>query len=231
MSKKKRRKFHIPDANFIHEARVQSAVFKEDKADFINYDLEFSDPFYDNLILLINNVSGEDDNETLIDEQMQLAAIVEKNMNRCRDKFKDAKHFIEKAFPKNKTTWEEFGYKNYGKVRKSHNGLNKFMQLFHAVSLKYSAELIAKNYTQPMIDEIETLQKALGNSICDHELFIKSRSTAAAKRISKMNDLYDLIMQICKAGKRIYKNDWAKYQRYLFKHFKKEKKKKLKAAA
>ncbi|MEP7167758.1 MAG: hypothetical protein ABI855_00145 [Bacteroidota bacterium] len=231
MAKKLKRKFHIADPEFVYQAWLISALFKEDKPDFINFDSGFSDPFYDDLVLMIKDVSETDDNETLVDVQMQLSVIVKKNMQRCRDKYMDAKHFIKKAFPNDAAMEEAFGFKSYGKVRKNSIKLEMFMNTFHGMALRYSSELIAVNYTQPMIDEIETFAKALRDSSCDHGLFIKSRSTEARHRISKMNDLYDLLMQVCKAGKRIYKNDWAMYQRYLFKHFKKERKKKLKAAA
>jgi hypothetical protein len=150
-------------------------------------------------------------------------------MESCRDKFMDAKPFIEKAFPNNRAVWDAFGYNRYGKVRKNRLGLDGFMKTFHRAAVKYSVELIAKNYTQAMIDEIETLQKELIESVSDHESFIKSRLTAVLDRIVKMNQLYDVIMEVCKAGKRIYKKDWARYQRYLFKHFKKRSK--LKAVA
>ena len=229
MFKQIKRKFHLPDADFIGEARLISGFFKQDKAEFINYDAGYSDPFYDNLILMIKEIESFTYDKTLVAVQTQFADAAEKNMQRCRDKFNDTKHFIRKAFPANPAIREAFGFKRFNGIRKSKLGLNGFMKTFHGFASKYSAELIAVNYSQLMIDEIKTLQEDLENSITDHELFIKSRSTAACERILKMNELYEVLKQICKAGKRIYKNDWARYQRYLFKHFKKPQKMKIAA--
>jgi hypothetical protein len=231
MFKQAKRKFHISDPDFIQEAKNKTSFFKKDKADFINFDADFNDPFYDSIQLLIEEVENVETNRLLRIQQTQLADIVEENMERCREKFNDAKHFIEKAFPNNTAIWDSFGYKRYRKVRKSHIGFNAFMQSFHRRAMQYATELIAKNYTQAMIDEIETLQKALEEAMSDHRAFKKGRPVETDDRITKLNELYDLIMQVCRAGKRIYKKSWAKYQKYLFKHFKKEKKKKLKAAA
>jgi hypothetical protein len=229
MANKIKRKFHIDDSDLLQQAIIKGSFFKQDKADFINFDSDFSDPFYDNLVLLIDACYNETTNKTLIYQQTQLSATVEENMQRCSEKFKEAKYFIEKAFPKNPAVWAAFGYKRYGKVRKSRLGLNGFMKTFHSFAVKYAAELIAKNYTQAMIDEIETFQETLENSILEHRSFIKSRSTMVNDRIVKMNELYDLVMEFCRAGQRIYKNDRAMLQRYLFKHFKKGRK--LKVAA
>jgi hypothetical protein len=209
-----KRDFNISDPDAIQDARVKHASFLEDKTDFVNFDTDFDDPFADNFLADIDAAENTDDDETVIDQQMQLSKKVEDEMNKCRDKFQDSKPFIIKAFP-DAETQNEFGFNDYKKAQDSQTFFTDFMLKFHRIATKYKTELIAKNYSQLKIDEILTLHGTLRDANVAQDLFIKSRPQKTKDRIVKMNQAWKGETTICTAGKRIYKDDYAKYQRYL----------------
>jgi hypothetical protein len=76
-------------------------------------------------------------------------------------------------------------------------------------------QLAAKGYPQPKIDEIETLRAALDTANQAQELFIGNLPVQTQERYKKNNAAWEIMVRVCTAGKRIFKNDFAKYQRYL----------------
>jgi hypothetical protein len=210
-----KRDFSLPDDEMIQDARTKHASFTEDKADFIAFDPDFADPFADNFETEIDEAEAMPDDETILDQQQQLTNAVEEEMQKCRDKYQDSKPFIVKAFPTDTAVQNEFGFNDYKKAQHSQSLFVKFMLKFHSVAEKYKVKLIAENYTQAKIDEILTRYTALKDADIAQELFIKSRPTKTQERIKKYNTAWQTEKVICNAGKRIYKNDYAKYQRYL----------------
>lgn len=212
---KSKRLYNISDAEMFQESKTKRGFFIEDKADFILFDADFSDPYAANWLTAITNAEALLADETLDDQGAQLTGEVEKQMTLCRDKFQDSKYFIEKAFPANVAVWNEFGYDNYNDARRVQLKLVQFMKSFHSTATKYSVQLIAKNYTQLMIDEIATLRTALDAANQAQELFLGNLGVQTQTRYLANNTAWNFSIQVCTAGKRIYKNDYAKYQRYL----------------
>ncbi|MEP7170251.1 MAG: carboxypeptidase-like regulatory domain-containing protein [Bacteroidota bacterium] len=146
---------------------------------------------------------------------MQLTNKVLDEMQKSRDYYQDAKPFIVKAFPNSLAVQNEFGFNDYKLAQKGQDSMTKFMAKFHKIATKYDAELIAKNYTQIMIDEILVRHDKLKEADITQELFIKNRPVKTADRITKLNKAWNGETIVCAAGKRIYKDNYAKYQRYL----------------
>ena len=209
------RLYSITDPEMYEAAKAKRGFFLEDKADFIAFDGDFADPFAADWLTLISDAEALPQDETIDDQLTQLTAAVEAEMVKCRDKFQDAKYFIEKTFPNNAPVWNEFGYNNYEAARKSQVRMIQFMKNFHSVATKYKIQLIAKGYAQPKIDEIETFRAALDAANQVQELFIGNLPVQTQTRHLKNNEVWNTMVQVCTAGKRIFKNDFAKYQRYL----------------
>lgn len=209
------RDYRITDPEMIQDARIKHGAFTEDKADFVAFDPDFADPFADNYEADIDAAEATEDDETVLDQQMDLTKAVEDEMKLCREKFQDSKPFIIKAFPNSAAKQNEFGFNDYTKAQEDQAAFTKFMLKFYNVATKYKVQLIAKNYTQLKIDEILTRHVALKNADIAQELFIKNRPVKTEERIEIMNQAWKGTTTICNAGKRIYKNNFAKYQRYL----------------
>src|SRR5688572_15066033 len=120
MSKQVLRKYHVPDAIMIEDAKTRRNSFIEDQADFVNEDVSFSNPYEVTWLNAIDNSEAQETDETVRDQTQQLTQLVEGRMADCRKKYNDTKFFIEKAFPDspiNRNIWKEFGYDDYPKAR------------------------------------------------------------------------------------------------------------------
>ena len=207
--------YNLTHANMIGAVKTIFDLFVLDKPDFVIYDLDFDDPFESNWQNDIDTAENFDSDETVLDQQRQLTEAVEQKMDECRHKYQDSKRFIEKAFSDNKAVLDEFGYDNYLKVRNKQLEMILFMKLFHNAADKYKVQLIAKNYTQAMIDEILSLHDELDAANRAQEAFIKNRKTITHDRQIAYNKIWDTMVDVCKSGQSIYHDNIAKYEQYL----------------
>lgn len=208
------RNYSMADDDMFEFTNTMLGLFTGDKAAFIAYDPDFADPFGQNWQDAIKAAEAVPKDEAVVDEQTGITDLVEETMDQCRHKFQSSKFFIEKAYPNNRPVQNEFGYDNYLKARKSQTGMIGFMENFHRVAEKYKEQLIAKNYTQAMIDEIKTLRKKLHTTNEKQEAFKKGRPVLTQDRIILLNKPWDTAVLVHKAAQNIFHDDAAKYAQY-----------------
>lgn len=189
-------------------------LFAADKADFVDFDSDFDDPFQEVWQTNITAAEGVIKDEVIVDEQTGLSAIAEETMDACRHQFQSSKYFIEKAFPNNRPVHNEFGYDNYDDARNVQTRMISFMENFHRVAEKHKEKLLEANYTQEKIDEIDTLRSQLHTANKNQEAFKKGRPVLTQDRIIILNKPWEAVLLVHKAAKNIYHDDSAKYDQY-----------------
>lgn len=209
------RPYVVSDAFALQYAKTLRGLFIADQAAFINRDPSFGTPYEMDWDAAITDAENQPSDNTIEDQLAQKTADVEEQMELCRNNFQDAKPFIKKAFPNKPATWEEFGFEDYDKVRKDQAEMIQFMKNFHSAAVKYTAQLITINFTQVMIDEIETRRAALNNTNNIQEQFKKERLSITETRITKLKAMWNFCQTVCETGKLIFRNQYAKYQQYL----------------
>ncbi len=209
------RKYDISDANMLSDANNKRAYFIEDQVDFANFDLDFASPYEANWLTTIEAAETFVDDETVLDQITGKTQTLNTIMGDCRDYYQGAKHFVEKAFPNNPAVQKEFGFNDYDEARKTQPKMVLFMYKFHKVAQQYNVELIAKNYSQIMIDGIKTLADNLKAANVDQDTFIGNRGVKTSTRSTLHNNVWDITTLICKTGKRLYRDDYGKYHRYM----------------
>lgn len=205
----------MPDADMLELSATMRVFFNEDFTDFNDYNPKFDDDYKDEWDEQITAAEDAPTDEQIHDILQQKTAAVERAMKQCRDKFQDSKMFIEDAFPGNDPVWNEFGFDRYDSMRQSQAGFIQFMYLFHKVAEKYKAELIGKNYTQDKIDEIEALAETLKDANTEQEAYKGNIPVETQNRVNLLNACYGMTSEVGRAGKLIFRNNYAKYQRYL----------------
>ena len=80
---------------------------------------------------------------------------------------------------------------------------------------KYSAELIAAGFDQHAIDNIQLTFDKLVTANNDQEYYKGERQAITQQRIEKMNAAWEIVLNVCKAGKIIYADNPAKYKQYV----------------
>jgi hypothetical protein len=209
------RLFSTSDAKMLEFARLIHGFFLTDLADFTAFDPDF-DPVYA-AAFLASIVAAESfsSDDQLIDVMATATVEVEENMKACRDYFQSSKYFIEKAYPKKPTVWNEFGYNDYMESRQVQAKMIQFMLHFHETATKYSAELIAVNFDAAKIAEIKSLADALQAANFVQETIRKERTTKTQNRVTLLNECWENCQTIRKAAKAVYAENWGKWQLYL----------------
>ena len=215
MPEQEERNYNMPDAEMLELSSAMREAFIEDKADFIERNPKFDDPYAEQWEEKITAAEGFPTDEQVDDILQQKTVAVEKVMTRCRNKFQDSKEFIEDAFPDKQVVWNEFGFDDYDKARQDQAQFIQFMNRFYKVAVKYKEQLIGANYTQEKIDEIKTLAEELKETNTEQEAYKKNIPVQTRDRVLVHNACYKITSEVGRSGKLIYRDDFAKYQRYL----------------
>ena len=211
-----RRIYQGPDVEMRDEAKGIYNCFIEDQSKFIEFDPDFGKPeFAPSFLKLIEDANAVQSNEQLSTGLKQLTEIVNDKMSLCRNKFQSSKYYIEKAFPNSPLIWDEFGYKAYEKTRNNQLRMKDFMRDFHTAAVKYSVKLIAANYTQEKIDEIDIIKQDFNQADENQEAFKRGRPTLTQDNLIILNNCYSMTAKVADVGKQIFENDFARRQRYI----------------
>jgi hypothetical protein len=205
----------MADADMMQVAEKTREAFIQDNADFQAFDPDFKDPYAANWQAEIDAAKASPTDDVIIDSMAGFTTATEDVMKLCRDAYQKMKFFIEKAFPEKPHVWNEFGYNDYDRKRKSQPLMIEFMRDLYATAQKYSVELIAKNFTQAKIDEVGALYQQLNASDTSQEAYKGTREVLTQDRVILLNKVWTTTVNVCRAGKLIYMNNYAKYQQYV----------------
>jgi hypothetical protein len=218
------RSYSFSDSDLIQSSRVIQGLFVEDKASFINFDTNFSDPFGENWLIKIDALGEVKEDSIQVGELTEATKKVAELMEECKTHYQVVRYFVERAFPGKKEIWSQFGFSDYNEARKSENKMVKFLGIMYKTVITYKDELNAVGFSRANFDKIKTLQTDLTNADEEQELLKKKRPVLTQERISKLNECFDLMHRVSKAAKIIFVNNYAKYNQYLMPNETSEKK-------
>ena len=208
-------KFHITHDSMISESRTILTEFKKDQTAFGVFDKDFKTP-YDTEWETKLKAAEETPSDIVVKAGMKVSSVdVETEMSHCRDCFQGAKFFIEKAFPLNPAIWHYFGYNEYEHCRNNHDRMPGFMTDFSTAANKYDTELIAVNFTDPMITNILVIRDELNAKLSEQHQLITERPLATQNRVHLLNEVWGIRQNVGMASKIVFKDDVAKYRIYL----------------
>ena len=150
-----------------------------------------------------------------VSDSMIIQETLEPAMERCRAKYREVKHFAQKAFPKNKEVLDEFLISEYARASRVPLRLLSFMERLFAVATKYETELLAQDYSAAKIAAIETLRAELQPLAKAKKLKVKERPVTTRKRIEAGNRLYDISLRGSKVLRLAVPDSWVVYKHSL----------------
>jgi hypothetical protein len=217
-AEEKIRNYNGSDAEMIQSSRIMHGLFIADKQSFTEFDSTFSDPFADIWLAKINSANEVAQDSTAVSELTTLTKRVEDKMNEGKEFYQSMKYFIEKAFPDKKEIWVQFGSNDYENARKSEIRMIQFLGILDKTARQYSQNLIDAGFSQEKINKIKTLQIELTDADYDQEMSKKKRPTLTQERITTLNECYEFMKKVSKAGKIIFSNNFVKYNQYMLPH-------------
>jgi len=210
-----KRVYAMSDAAALELEKTIRGCFVQDQTDFIAFDGRFSSPFETDWLNEITAAEEEAKDNNVVTQQSGLTTEVTRLMEESKKIFQSSKYHIEKAFPASTAVLNEFGYRDYDKARQAQNKMIQFMNQFYKTAVKYSAQLIAKGFTQAKIDEIASLKTALDVANQKQEAFKKDRGVLTQERVGKLNTAWQRMQDVCNAAKYVYPENYAKQARYI----------------
>lgn len=208
------RAYRVQDAQLLEDARIMCGVFKQDYADLTDFDPTLADPFIDDYLIQITTAEQVDPDSLVLDQQTQMTAEVEKAMKKGRNTYQALKYFIERAFPKSLTIWNEFGYNDYAKAQLTHPQFIQFYIQLHKTAVKYASQLDKVGYDATRIAQLNDVSQSLQNANTNQGLFKNTRPVNTQDRIVALNGIWDTLSRIRRAGKLTYIENSAKQKRY-----------------
>ena len=205
----------MSDAIMLEKAYYIYTCLMHDLGDFTAFAIKFNQLFVDAFLLAIQDAQNAPQDNQIIDILAQKTEAVNTAVQDCRDLIGKMRFFLEDAFQDNKPVLNEFGYNDYAGARASQTEMQRYMSVLITASAKYSAELIAAGFDQLAIDKIQSTFNKLVTANNDQEYYKGERQAITQQRIEKMNACWEIVLNVCKAGKIIYADNPAKYNQYV----------------
>ncbi|MBG7613463.1 hypothetical protein IU405_14510 [Polaribacter sp. BAL334] len=211
-----RRIYHNTDAEMTATARVIHGLLVSDLPKFTEYDSTFSADFADLFLSAIDNADTLVANTTLRSMLAQKTESIQWVMEKAKTKYADVKYFAQKTFATSLATQNEFGLNDYLSARRNAVLMIQFLEEMHKSCVKYQTELVANGLEVAAIAEIQTIKTALETANTEQEIFKKQRTKLTEDRVKILNNCYEFITKTNAAAQRVYKDDFAKRNQFVY---------------
>jgi hypothetical protein len=211
------RDYNGNDAQMTEFARVIHTLMVDDLISFTAFDSTFTQDFAANFLTAIDLADVVVADTAVIDIQVQKTELIQIAMEKAKNKYADVKYFVKKTFPKSLGTQNEFGLNDYDRARKSSTQMIQFLDEMHKACVKYQPQLITNGFNEAAITEILSIRTELQNANTNQEVFKKQRTKMTEDRIITLNNCYQYIQIVNAAAQRVYKNNYAKQNQFVYK--------------
>lgn len=209
------RLYKLSDAEMFSYADKVIANLQTDITLFSAFDSTINASFITNAQNLLTTAQNIPSDNVVLDQQVASTEQVRALMQDCRDQYDDMKFFIKKAFKNSLGRQNEFGLNDYDKAALNPSEMVRFLGDMYNVADRYRNDLTLVGCSNTMIDRNSLLEKDLNTLIREQSQIIDGRSTAAENRIIANNALWDVIVLISEAAKRVFRRSPANISRYL----------------
>ena len=201
------RSYNGTDANFIIFASQRINMIKEKHDDFIAFTPHFSADTLAELESLFGTASNIPSDNAYIDIQAKATENVATELAACCKFFQRCKFDIEMAFPKDKKVWNQFGFNDYDKARRSGKMMYMFLTDMRMIADKYKEPLTTNGWTEETFTKILTHRDTLKGFMDEQSECILNRNRATEERMTALNKLYEKLAIYFKAARIIYEED------------------------
>jgi hypothetical protein len=210
-----KKEYNKKNSEVVQEGVIKKEFATEDLPLLTPFDKEINPDFLISMQNSILKAQGIPLDNAVIDQQAAKGVIVDVQVSLSESHFQDIKYFVDKAFPKNNTIKKEFGYNDYSKAKKKPATFVAFLRQLGITVNNYKEPLQDKGMDVTMLTESAKRADALEKASKEHEVSKKVRLLSTQTRTLAHNELWGKIKQLCRAGKRVFKTDYARYRRYI----------------
>ena len=209
------RLYKLSDAEMFSYADKIIANLQIDLASFTAFDSTIDANFVTDAQHLFANAQNIPSDNVVIDQQVASTEQVQNLMQDCREQYDDMKFFVKKAFKASVGRQNEFGLNDYNKAALNANEMVRFLSDMYSVANKYRTELTVAGCSNAVIDRNQVLSNELMLVVRAQNQIMDTRSTLAENRINANNALWEVLVLISEAAKRVFRRSPADIARYL----------------
>ena len=141
------RYYHGTDANFIVTSGQTIELIQEEQAKFAAFSIHFTPENLQELIDKYDQITSIPSDNVFIDIQAKATNEVKIEHDKSCKFFQHSKFDIEMAFPNDKLVWNQFGFNDYAKARRSPRDMFMFLSDFDTMAVRYKDILMANGWT------------------------------------------------------------------------------------
>lgn len=212
----KLRFYHGTDANFIVTSGQSIQLINEKSASFESFSIHFTPERLKELNEKYDKTTTVPSDNVFIDIQAKATKDVKIEHDKCCKFFQHSKFDIEMAFPNDKLVWNQFGFNDYEKARKSPKNMFMFLTDFDTMAVRYKDKLTANGWNDDKFADILAYRKKLKTAMDTQNDRIIERSRATENRMIILNDLYEKLALYFKAAQIIFEGDEELLKRFKF---------------
>ena len=205
----------LSQATMYETAQLINVSYKTDIAKFEAFDPELNMDLSDKLTTTLAEISDLDPDFMLEALQMEATKKVIDISGAALVNVRNARYYIEKAFPGDTLKFNYFGLPDLAKARKSQLRFAMFLKGFAKACVKFKAELTAKGMPAALIEDIIKQGPELDEANLAQEQAKKERYAATGLRIKAYDKLWQIAGSIAKAGKLIFADEPDKLRDYI----------------
>jgi len=214
--KKPFRKYKQTDLELRNRAPVVHGFFLDDKADFTAMFTAFEDPFADDFLAAINDISVADNDDWFMDEVSEAVELLGREMEDARALVTKFFAFIRIAFEGDRSVLKAFGSGDVKKAVQSYSKMSNLLEKIRRQSElpENKPVLLAAGLSQADIDMLGTLSGRIDEEFEKLSDAKSARVRHTKIRIEKYNKVFGFMQKLAAASKQVYREDYAKRIKY-----------------
>jgi hypothetical protein len=165
----------------------------------------------------IDNADDAPDDEQVLDDQQMVTYNMSIAMNDARNLYTLLIIYVKLAFPGNDAVLEQFGLKRYRRDRSVQGDMKELMDIAYtrANSTDYKAALIAKGFTQVMIDSLLASANDLDTKNLNQENTKLDRYVLTRNRNLMLNEVWDYMTQVNMVAPAVFPGNYEKQRLFM----------------
>jgi|GEM_PF-3572314 len=202
--------FSGQDTAAIEKAKTMCALASQHLAALAAFDAGLDAAFILQWQQAINAAENVPNDETTVDQQMQLTTRVDQCHEQCIMAVNDLRYYAGKSFSKDSEEMALFNFKGLVKARVAVSRLVVYLKVLHIAATNQAAQLTVNGMTLIQIDALRDTANALLQADVDQEYHKHYRLMLTRRRIATLNKMWDLCRQVHQASRSAFRDSPAK---------------------
>ncbi|MCX6150178.1 MAG: hypothetical protein NTX22_06620 [Ignavibacteriales bacterium] len=209
-------KYNLPYTNILTAADTINTYYADDEKDFKNFNNSlFTDSFKSEFLAEVAAAKSLMNDFCAVEEQLKEIDDIKKIIALCTSAYQELKFFVERTFPGNLTVWNQFGFIDYSIATSSLTRLIQFMGRLCYIAEKFKDVLANNGYSTIKLIRLNNLKDELIKEVAEQSEAKKNGASQTSDRINSLNKVWEKMVDINEASLIIFKNNYAKLQKYL----------------